>query len=98
MKKQGKVWSTKGLESMLKLIESRVNGKLNEYLRCGLRRLQELQIKVPLESLKTLSATQLGGKHHEVHVGAVFGRIPVNASTSSSFGAMAKRIQANYYV
>ncbi|WP_242440447.1 UPF0236 family transposase-like protein, partial [Pediococcus damnosus] len=90
MKKQGKVWSEKGLEAMLKLIEARVNGKLDKYLRGGLRKLQELTIEIATESLKTLSSAQLSNKHHSKHIGVLSGKIPVDAPTSSPIGAMAK--------
>lgn len=90
MKKQGKVWSEKGLEAMLKLIEARVNGKLNKYLRGGLRKLQEIRIEIATEPLKTLSSAQLSSKHHSKHIGVLAGKIPVDAPTSSPIGAIAK--------
>ncbi|GAB5051422.1 hypothetical protein PESHB4_00550 [Pediococcus ethanolidurans] len=75
---------------MLKLIEARVNGKLNKYLRGGLRKLQEIRMEIATEPLKTLSSAQLSSKHHSKHIGVLAGKIPVDAPTSSPIGAIAK--------
>ena len=94
MKKQGKTWSMPGLTAMISLIETRMNGTLQASLASCLKHMTALpllkeeffaEVKVSLRSIMRKAPVRPS-------IGALPGRIYVDAPTSSPIGRFAKAL------
>ena len=86
MKRQGRIWSSHGAESMVKVIDAVRNGELTTILN------QPNQASTTPQSneLKTAVRRALKKSPHQAHSGAVQGRILTNGTRTSGMSKLAR--------